>query len=547
MSSPGPSALREPQSAAGLGGLVGPDGRPLLRVSSTPVVGPAIDRAILDRATDNLAQSFDPAHGGWGGAPKFPAPMTIEHLLRRFVRAGDVQALTMARRTLDAMAAGGIYDQLGGGFARYATDAVWLVPHFEKMLYDNALLARAYLHAWQVTAEPRYHEVVEDTLDYLLREMTVPGGAFAASQDADTDGEEGATYVWTADEIRAVLGSAEAALFADAYDVTEGGNWEGKTILRRVRDDVALAARHAIAAEQVAERLADARARLVEARRARPQPARDDKALAAWNGLAIAALAEAAVALSRPDYAAAATAAAAALWDAPEDGGGPPAAVMEGRPGEARGGPRGPRGPRRRSAGALRGDLRAALVPGRRRARGAHRGPLRGPGRRLVRHGRRPRGARRPAQEPPGQRAAERRRDGRRRAAAAGGTDGRSALSVCRRGRGGGLRAARRQLPERLRVVAGGGGSGRLSDRRGRDRRLDRASTRRRSWTSFAAGSVPASCWRPRWTALSRARTSRCSATDRSSRAGRRPTSVAASPARHPTTSPDGLAGQLGA
>ena len=116
------------------------------------MVGPVVDRAILDRATANLAQSFDPAHGGWGGAPKFPASMTIEHLLRRFVRAGDVQALTMARRTLDAMAAGGIHDQLGGGFARYATDAVWLVPHFEKMLYDNAQLARVYLHAWQVTA-----------------------------------------------------------------------------------------------------------------------------------------------------------------------------------------------------------------------------------------------------------------------------------------------------------------------------------------------------------------------------------------------------------
>ncbi|MFI5292444.1 MAG: thioredoxin domain-containing protein, partial [Candidatus Limnocylindrales bacterium] len=269
----------------------------------------------LDRATANLAQSFNPAHGGWGGAPKFPAPMTVEHLLRRFVRAGDVEALTMARRTLDAMAAGGIRDQLGGGFARYATDAVWLVPHFEKMLYDNAQLARAYLHAWQVTGEQLYREVVEDTLDYLLREMTVPGGAFAASQDADTDGEEGATYIWTADEIRAVLGSEPAALFADAYDVTEAGNWEGTTILRRVRDDATLAARHAIATEQVAERLADSRALLFEVRRRRPQPARDDKALAAWNGLAIAALAEAAVALERPDYVAAAAAAAAALWD----------------------------------------------------------------------------------------------------------------------------------------------------------------------------------------------------------------------------------------
>ena len=314
-STPEPSVLLGSPSAARSGGLVGPDGRPLLRVSSTPVVGPVVDRAILDLATANLAQSFDPVHGGWGGAPKFPAPMTIEHLLRRFVRAGDVEALTMARRTLDAMAAGGIHDQLGGGFARYATDAVWLVPHFEKMLYDNALLARAYLHAWQVTAEPRYRQVVEDTLDYLLREMRVAGGAFAASQDADTNGEEGATYVWTADEIRAVLGSDQAALFADAYDVTESGNWEGRTILRRVRDDVSLAARHAMSAEQVAERLAGARSRLAGARLDRPQPARDDKALAAWNGLAIAALAEAAVALERPDYAAAATAAAAALWD----------------------------------------------------------------------------------------------------------------------------------------------------------------------------------------------------------------------------------------
>ena len=216
----------------------------------------------------------------------------------------------MARRTLDAMAAGGINDQLGGGFARYATDAVWLVPHFEKMLYDNAQLARAYLHAWQVTGEPRYREVVEATLDYLLREMTVPGGAFAASQDADTDGEEGATYIWTADEVRAVLGADDAALFADAYDVSETGNWEGRTILRRVRDDVALAARHAIEPAEVAVRLRDARARLLAARRVRSQPARDDKALAAWNGLAIAALAEASVALGRSEYADAATGAA---------------------------------------------------------------------------------------------------------------------------------------------------------------------------------------------------------------------------------------------
>jgi uncharacterized protein len=296
-----------------VGGLIGLDGRPLL-VVSPPVVGPVVDPAILDAATETLSQTFDVGHGGWGGAPKFPAPMTIEHLLRRFVRAGDVQALTMARRTLDAMAAGGIHDQLGGGFARYATDGEWLVPHFEKMLYDNALLARAYLHAWQVTADPRYREVVESTLDHLKRDMTVAGGAFAASLDADTDGEEGATYVWTAEEVRAVLDD-DAGLFADAFDVTPAGNWEGRTILRRVRDDAALAARHAIPADEVAVRLADARARLFAARQHRPQPARDDKALAAWNGLAIAALAEASVALDRPDDADAARAAAATMLD----------------------------------------------------------------------------------------------------------------------------------------------------------------------------------------------------------------------------------------
>ncbi|MET1232674.1 MAG: thioredoxin domain-containing protein, partial [Candidatus Limnocylindrales bacterium] len=300
-------------TAPALGGLVGLDGRPLLSVTA-PVVGPVVDAGLLDRATATLSETFDAANGGWGGAPKFPAPMTIEHLLRRFVRAGDVQALTMARRTLDAMAAGGINDQLGGGFARYATDAVWLVPHFDKILYDNAQLALAYLHAWQVTDERRYREVAEATLDYLVREMTVPDGAFAASQDADTDGEEGGTYVWTADEVRAVLGAEDTGLFADAFDVTESGNWEEHTILRRVRDDVVLAARHAIPEAEVAARLMTARERLFTARGSRLQPARDDKALAAWNGLAIAALAEASVALDRPDYAEAATTAADALW-----------------------------------------------------------------------------------------------------------------------------------------------------------------------------------------------------------------------------------------
>ncbi|MGH2408032.1 MAG: thioredoxin domain-containing protein [Candidatus Limnocylindrales bacterium] len=293
------------------GGLVGPDGRTLL-ASAVP---PTIDPAMLDTTTAGLAQSFDRVHGGWGGAPKFPAPMTIEHLLRRFVRAGDTRALAMVRTTLDAMTAGGIHDQLGGGFARYSTDAEWLAPHFEKMLYDNAQLARAYLHAWQVTGEPRYRAVVESTLDYLVGEMAVPDSGFAASQDADTNGEEGATYVWSAGEVATVLGE-EAPLFAAAYDVTTRGNWEGHTILRRVREDADLAKSFDTTEADVGDRLAAARERLLAVRRVRPQPARDGKVIAAWNGLALAAFAEAAAALGRDDYQAVAERAAAALLDA---------------------------------------------------------------------------------------------------------------------------------------------------------------------------------------------------------------------------------------
>jgi uncharacterized protein len=209
--------------------------------------------------------------------------MTIEFLLRRHVATGDQRPLAVARRSLDAMADGGIRDQLGGGFHRYSTDAEWLVPHFEQMLYDNGQLARVYIHAWQATGDDRYRRVAEGTLDYLLRELALPDGAFAASQDADTEGEEGATFVWTAGEIRAVLGD-EASTFAEYYEVTDAGNWEGHTVLRRIRPE---------AGRDIEDRLADMRRRLHERRRQRPQPARDDKALAAWNGLAIGALADA--------------------------------------------------------------------------------------------------------------------------------------------------------------------------------------------------------------------------------------------------------------
>ena len=276
--------------------------------------GPAIDEGLFAAVDAALDAGFDRVNTSWGGAPKFPQPMTLEYMLRR-IASGDRAGEWMVRATLDRMADGGIRDQLGGGFHRYATDANWLVPHFEQMLYDNALLARVYLHGWAVlgssvgsgsgssvgsgTSE-RYREVAMGVLDYILRELTTSDGAFAASQDADTEGLEGMTFTWRAAEIREVLGDLAPA-FTAAYGVTEDGNWEGVSILSRVTSR----------ADQVAElTLAGARARLLERRATRPQPARDGKALAAWNGLAIAALAEAGRLLGEERYTFAATRAA---------------------------------------------------------------------------------------------------------------------------------------------------------------------------------------------------------------------------------------------
>ena len=272
-----------------------------------------LDPRWLPAAVAALETAFDEAQGGWGGAPRFPAPMLIEALLIRTVaEPSDRTALAMVRRTLDAMADGGLHDQLGGGFARYSTDGQWLVPHFEKMLYDNAQLARAYLHAWQSTGDGRYRSVVEDTLDYVVRELTLPDGLFAASQDADTGGVEGATYTWTFEEVTRHLGTA-SSLFCAAYGVRPEGDWEGRAILHRVASDAALAERFGLAEAAVSRSLAEARSRLMRVRQVRPQPARDDKAIAAWNGLALAAFAEASVALGRDDYRAAAERAAAGL------------------------------------------------------------------------------------------------------------------------------------------------------------------------------------------------------------------------------------------
>jgi hypothetical protein len=262
----------------------------------------AVDAALL--------KAFDTRNGSWGGAPKFPQPMTLEYLLRHLTPADQVPN-AMVRFTLDKMADGGIRDQLGGGFHRYATDPIWLVPHFEQMLYDNAQLARVYVHAWAVMGEPRYREVAEGTLDYMLRELRTDDGAFAASQDADTNGVEGATFTWTAAEIRTVLGP-DAEPFMASYGATDDGNWEGTNILSRVWPDVhTLPPSRADAAHEA--RLAWSRARLLQVRAERPQPARDDKALAAWNGLAIGAFAEAGRMLGEERYTAAAVRAAEAI------------------------------------------------------------------------------------------------------------------------------------------------------------------------------------------------------------------------------------------
>jgi len=278
------------------------------RLASTVRLGdgsaPA-DASVLDAAVAALEAGFDAQNGGWGTPMKFPQPMALEFLLRR-AAAGDARALPLVRRTLDAMAAGGIHDQLGGGFSRYATEPTWLVPHFEKMLSDNAQLARVYLHAWQLTRDTGYLVVARSTLDFVAREMTLPDGVFAASLDADTEGEEGATYAWTEGEVRAALEvaglGADVKLFAAAFDVTPGGNWEGRTILRRMATDPVLAERTGRAEAEVGERLAAARAVLLGVRDRRPQPTRDDKALAGWNGLMLAAFADAAAVLERmPD------------------------------------------------------------------------------------------------------------------------------------------------------------------------------------------------------------------------------------------------------
>jgi uncharacterized protein YyaL (SSP411 family) len=269
----------------------------------------ALSEEVLRRARDRLLEAFDPEWGGFGGPPKFPQPLALELCLRLHAR-GMPGALEAARRTLAKMARGGIFDQVGGGFHRYAVDRRWLVPHFEKMLYDNAQLLRLYARAWLVTADPLFRETALATADYLLREMRHPEGGFFSSQDADSEGVEGRYYVWSYEEFVLTAGPDDE-LAAARYDVTPAGNWEGRSILWRPRDDDVVALERGVSVAELLAASERARARLAEARRRRVPPATDDKVIAAWNALAVSGLAEAGRVFGRPDLVEAAEAAAA--------------------------------------------------------------------------------------------------------------------------------------------------------------------------------------------------------------------------------------------
>ncbi len=263
-----------------------------LRTRQHATTGLAVGEDELRRALARFAEEFDAEHGGFGGAPKFPPHAGLALLFRLHRRFDDADALRMARGTLDGMARGGIYDHVGGGFARYATDRRWLVPHFEKMLYDNAQLARAYLEGWQVTGDPRYRRVATETLDYVLRDMTAPEGGFYSSTDADSEGEEGKFFVWTPAALAEVLESEEARRFAAYYDVSAEGNWEGKSIPHTPRSADEVAHELGIGPAELEASLAGARAKAFAARERRIKPGLDDKVLTAWNGLMIGAMAE---------------------------------------------------------------------------------------------------------------------------------------------------------------------------------------------------------------------------------------------------------------
>ncbi len=258
---------------------------------------------VLDAAAQGLLQQYDPRHGGFGGAPKFPPPMALEFLLRQWHRTGDERFLAVAVATLEKMARGGMYDQLGGGFHRYSVDAQWRVPHFEKMLYDNAQLVRAYLMGFQASGRQLFRRVAEQTLDYLLRDMADPAGGFYSTEDADSEGEEGKFYLWTSEEVRVLLGDEDARLFNAFYGVSEQGNFErGTSVLHAPASAAEVAQRLGVSEDRLRSALEQGRRVLFEARQRRVRPGRDEKIVTAWNGMALRAFAEAARILDREDY-----------------------------------------------------------------------------------------------------------------------------------------------------------------------------------------------------------------------------------------------------
>ncbi len=251
-----------------------------------------LDRTALDQAAEQLFASYDWTHGGWGGAPKFPQPQAVEFLLRRYAGRGDKLARDQALHALHHMSQGGIYDHLAGGFARYSVDAGWQVPHFEKMLYDNALLIPAYVHGWQVSGSEALLAVAHETVEFALRELRLPGGGFASSLDADLEGEEGRFYVWTPSELEAALDDPlTLRVFRRAFGVDAAPNFEGKFVLNCRTSDEVLSAELNLEVGDIQARLAQGRAQVLESREARQRPSRDDKVLAGWNGLMLMALA----------------------------------------------------------------------------------------------------------------------------------------------------------------------------------------------------------------------------------------------------------------
>ncbi len=257
---------------------------------------------VLDSAFRRISTNYDRTNGGFGGAPKFPPAMNLEFLLHSYHRLGSTEALEMVEHTARKISEGGMYDQLGGGFHRYSVDAKWLVPHFEKMLYDNALLSRLYLHLYQATKNPAARRIAEETLDYVVREMTDAAGGFYSSQDADSEGEEGKFFVWSRQEILEVLGDGDGDLFCQYFDVTAGGNFEGENILHITSSIADLAAKNKLSAEELQARINSGRRKLFALREQRIKPGRDEKVLTAWNGLMLSSFAEASAILERPDY-----------------------------------------------------------------------------------------------------------------------------------------------------------------------------------------------------------------------------------------------------